>query len=320
MRVSLIVPFLCAACLAQEAPLTGPVAGWVYDGAARALRPMIGAPGSAHLGAAVESGIELAAFSPGGRRVAAVREGSLYVADVNASEWIWQRLAGDAEGVATIAWNRAGNVAAAYDAVARRITMYRNFGEAPEALAMTELPAGKLISMAAEDDAVVAGFEDGDAGGVYLITADTAVRIATAAQPSALAVGGDGRDLYIADLGRNEILRAANFREPAGVELMAGAGQGIDEPSALALSKDGAKLTAAVKDALVTLDLSGASPPSRIDLAFRPTRLEPLGEGAVMLLTRRSRPEDVLQVLDLGGEPVARFVPAGEAAPGESVR
>ncbi len=276
---------------------------------------MIGSPGSAHLGPAAENHIDLAAFAPGGQRVAVVRGGSLLFGDLGDGGWGWHRLAEDGGGIARIAWNRAGSVVAAYDAASRRVTLWRNIAEAPEAVTLAELPAGSLTALAAEDDSAVAAFEDGDTGGVYRIAAENARLVTAVARPTSLAIVGG--TLYIADAGRGEILRVLNYREAPVVERFAVA----DEPSAIALLNGGRTLAVTVKDAILSWNLDAPAEVRRIELAFRPTRLEPVGEGSVFLLTARMRVDDVLQSFDSAApEPVVRFVPAGEAPPSESVR
>ncbi|HEV2447792.1 MAG TPA: hypothetical protein VGS58_17800, partial [Candidatus Sulfopaludibacter sp.] len=73
---------LCAACTVSfaqsQATLAGPVAGFVFDQSARAIRPMIGVAGAAYLGPAVVADLDAAAIAPDGNSALVVRGGRMF--------------------------------------------------------------------------------------------------------------------------------------------------------------------------------------------------------------------------------------------------
>ena len=63
VRISLIA-VIGGACLAAESQMEGPKLGFVYDQRAAAVRPILGIPGAALLGAPLASELQQAVVSP----------------------------------------------------------------------------------------------------------------------------------------------------------------------------------------------------------------------------------------------------------------
>ena len=98
--------------LAGGGGLTGPVSGLVFDSGTQALRPILGVPGAAHLGAAAASGLDWAEVAPNGRSALGLSGGRLYLLRVAASGMEWNQLSEEAVPPAMAAWTSASDAAA----------------------------------------------------------------------------------------------------------------------------------------------------------------------------------------------------------------
>jgi len=297
---------------AQDGSLSGPVAGLVFDRESRALRPMIGVPGSSHLGAGLADGMEMAAVSPSGRLILASTEGRMLLGRIDEAGLKWSAL-GPEPAPELIVWSRSSATAASYNADSRRLVLWKNLDGQPEAIALPLPEQGELTALVVESsgDGVVASVD----AAVYRFDAAGASVLARLERPGALLLGAGERDLFVVDRGRQEILTVRGYRETPDVARLAGQGLGIADPVALALSPDGGSLLIAQARSLVVWDLTAADIRLQMGLDFEPTRLEPLVDGSVYALNARLRAGDVLRVLEFGDQPAIYFVPAGEATP-----
>jgi hypothetical protein len=301
--------------IAQEGSLAGPVSGLVFDRHARALRPMLGVPGASHLGAALLADTDLAAASPSGASVLAWHQDRLILARPESGELRFRVLADESARPAWIAWSRASSpAAAAVLGEDRRLALWRNLAGEPERLDLP-LPDGAVRSIAVSlsGDAVFVAIEDQTHGGIWRLEPDHPRLVARLPRPAALAAGPDDR-LYFADLDRQEIFAMRAREEGTDLALLAGPAHGIEDPAALAVSRDGKTLLIAeARPRRIRFwNLAAFAMTGELALAFEPNRLEPLAGGSLFLLNERRRAEDVLHVLDHGLEPAVWFVPAGE--------
>jgi hypothetical protein len=131
-------------------------------------------------------------------------------------------------------------------------------------------------------------------------------------EPSGIALTGSGRNLYVADRARQEILEIRNYDDGAEVVLFAGEALGISDPVGVSRSADGRSLIVAggAQRSLLIYDLTSSSLSTRIDLDFEPSRIERLGEGSLYLLNSRGEQNNILEVLQAGPSPAVYFVPA----------
>src|SRR5271165_3138115 len=66
MKYSAFIIFLCGLASFDAPGASGPITGYICDTSSRAIRPMIGFPGSAYVGASLVSGIDAASVAPNG--------------------------------------------------------------------------------------------------------------------------------------------------------------------------------------------------------------------------------------------------------------
>ena len=326
---------LSPAAAAQTGAIRGPVSGVVFDGAARALRPVIGVPGAAYLGAPLAAGVDFASVAPDGRRALAVSRGTVYYVrglDTGVPRWriLEQRASAD-----RAAWSPDSGTVAVWSAESGRLRLWRGLGDGTAAALYRETRgsrfrtlgrgapgAPRLEELGAVDGVLSALAVDGRGGvfcavpgGVYRAGAGgPASLIVRVEDPVALAVSDSA--LFVADRRSGEILE---IREAEGggpdVRLFAGPGRGIDDPAALAVVDGGRTLVVAEArtERLKFFDTATGAQTGEIEAAVRPTRLLPLGER-LLLLNDRRKANDTLYVLDRAGPPAVYFIPAGSAA------
>lgn len=339
----MIVALAVSGLAAQTSSVTGPVTGLVFDAHARAIRPMLGIPGASYLGDPLADAIDLASVSPDGRlAVAATDAGLFLLRGLETGSPVWVRLAA-AGNPELIAWNRTSTAVATYSGGYLRLwTRLKETLEVSRALRSgrraslrerrvgLRLPpmakdlgdvsvlGGRVTALAVDGSAaVLIGIEDAVSGGVYRLASEgDAVLLARAASPSSIVLANSGRDLFVTDRDRQEVLEVRNFRDGADVIMFANESLGVSDPVAAALSRDARTLLVASGSGrcLARYDLQSRALIDQMELDFEPSRLEPLGDGSVFLLNSRGGRNGVLRVLEEGPNPAVFFVPAAGAA------
>jgi hypothetical protein len=271
-------------CAADSGRLDGPAPAMLFDSASRAVRPMVGVAGSAYLAGAVAHDVDNAVASPDGTAVALVKEGSLHVLRNGAATALADNVAG------AIAWS----------ADSLTIATER---------ALVSTSGGRTVRLAAWDGnarAIAAAADHAAAaapGGIWLLTADSARRIAIADDPIAVDIAGS--DLYFADRARGEVWMMRNYRnggEPVLVAKLDGV-VGVEAEGRVLIIAGGRKVLA--------LRSGGFEPLFEIELDFEATSLARLNRSTWLLNAGR---EGTPQVLSTDGEPAVYFVPRnGEA-------
>ncbi|HWC95205.1 MAG TPA: hypothetical protein VG456_00610 [Candidatus Sulfopaludibacter sp.] len=101
----------------QQGRVAGPVAGYVFDGGARVLRPVLGVPGASVLGSSIELGMALssAAISPRLDSVlATAADGSFHIFNLSSGAAAEIAVNGIAGAPERVAFSPAGSAAALY--------------------------------------------------------------------------------------------------------------------------------------------------------------------------------------------------------------
>ena len=328
MKQVLLLSTPLLAALGLSAQIGGPVAGTVYDGHERALRPVIGTLGAAYLGSPLAARLDAASVSPDGRLALVAEGGNLFV--LRGIEIGEVRSSGLPRGSLIperAAWSQDSSTAAVV--AGDRLLLYSGLDAPPagrpvrapsrsldkRALSVAQVDLsglGSITALAVDDSRLVLV---GAEGGLYRLTADgDRALLAAAGSVSGILVAGGG--LYVTDRARNEVLEIGNWRESADVKLFANQSQGVHDPVGVALSRDGRSLWVAggASKSLTLLDIASRGMVQRMELGFEPTRLSPIGGGSVLLLNERNSEVEVLQALEDGPEARVYFVPAANAA------
>jgi len=306
---SRLIPIVALASLAAgleaqpQGTINGPVAGYVFDKAAHALRPVLGLPGASLLGSPINWRYHLdQAFiapkldsavgvtSEGAFRLFRLRDGSV-------TELAMSGL-GQAGSPNSVAYSPSGSSVALY--AGNRVQLVNGLPDAAVIGGSIDLTsAGVPSALAVSDDARTLLVSINNSIRFFESYADMGKLIDTA--PGALvAFAAGSHDAAVADAGAGVLL----FHDLAG----AGASQVIAPPdgsgaasSALAFSADGKALflASAAAQAVTQLDLSGGSR-NRIACNCAPTALARMG--------------DVFRLTELGGDPLW-LLDATESAP-----
>jgi hypothetical protein len=290
-----------------------PASGYVFDAYAKALRPVIGFVGSAHLGPPAHE-TDWASVGPDGKSAWLWKEGALqFAADAGApdltrapEDWgkpLAIRWSADAQRCVLLMEGRA--------IVARRT----GTGEWREerATAWTDGRERKLLAASADLRTVALNERTGEAGPWRLVLWGPEGEQAAAkewGEIAAATMDEKSGALFVADGPAIWRVDAAGGTEPA---MVLDASHGVGDAAALVISQDAAMLHVVERTARVvrSYDLTEKTVRAEIPLDESPEEAQLLGPRRYML-NGRSRRQQALLVLDLTGEPKVVFVPAGE--------
>jgi len=303
--ISLLLVLAPAAAVAQDATgISGPVAGFVFDAALHALRPIVGVPGASYLGEPAVTDIDRAVVSPDGASALAVRGGRvLFVSGLRSAAPASAAL-DCIEGVDRIAWSPGGAVAAVYSSGSRQAQIIRDLPSAalPQRAIGVPDPVTTLAVSSAGD--LIVGMESG----LFLLDQAGAARLlAPATRP--LAVSFRGQDLFVADAA-GRILAIENFAAAPAVSLFTDA---VTAPVGLQVSADGKRLFVAGAGAsrLIAFDVAGRYAVGEAVLDSPPAELRGSGGRNLWLLNPDRSAAEPLYIATGEGDPAVWFVPDG---------
>jgi hypothetical protein len=313
-----ILPLLALAgfAQAQQGNLAGPVAGFVYDSSAQALRPVRGIAGASTVGDAIDAGYQLASAYVAPRQdsvFGVATDGSTHYFTLNAGAVHEVAITGIPAQPQRIVFSPSGTSAVLYSN--GQAEMMTGLPGAPALAGSVELRQGSrgggpaITSLAVSDDGVYLLYTVG--GSIQLASQSGGIRsVMTAGNGSSVAFAPGGHDAAVAARGTGAVLIHDVPGAAARQTLTAG-----DAPfeiiAGLSFSADGKRLFIAsiAAQSVVTLDLAG----NRTDIACNcsPTELAPMGS----LFRLNELGAGPLWLADAGSS-VARvvFVPALQAA------
>jgi hypothetical protein len=321
MKFERLILILCAGSMAggasNNSPVLGPVTGYVFDAQAHTIRPMMGIPGAAYLGAPLVEGLDAASISPDGSAAFAIEGTQLTLyRGLGSAKAAAVPLNG---GIAAdyFAWAPSGTAAAVYSSAARQAQVFGNLLAASPASATIDLSglAGRVAAIAYDGQRIILAASSPNAGGIYVATARSAPQLAASAvSPAGIVLAG--ADLYFADSQAQQIWQVRSYAtQPAPVVFAAD--PSLSSPAALQISADGARLYVANAGnrTLGVYDVPARSPLQSLSLNFTPTALDRFGDSSVFLLNAGNRGNAPLYVLaDHLGRRAVYFVPGTEGA------
>jgi hypothetical protein len=285
----LLIAFGAFAAMAAAQPsagVAGPVTGFVIT--AGAIRPMLGVPGGAYLGASVlATGLDAALVSPDGSAALAVQQVDQLVLYNGLRSGLPTALGvkGSIAGPDHLAWAPNSASAAVYSSRTAQGQMVTSLGSSPAAgppIDLAGLP-GTVTVLACDGQRLILGVS-GDSGGIYLAGAAGGIqRIASAASPSAIALAG--ASLYFSDAQSERIFQVPNYAGTP-VAMVFSSDTDIASPAGLQVSADGQRLYVANAGSrkLAVYDIASRSAVQSIALNFTPTRLDLFGDSSVFLM------------------------------------
>lgn len=318
-RTLLSAAVLAAGVMAQESTVGGPISGLLVDEQARSIRPILGMPGSAHAGEATVTEFDFARIAPSGREALVARGGVLHlIRRLDGAEPVWRELSRDAATITNAAWSEDSAALGVVNRTTNRLEFWTSLSGDPEAAAPADISGlGERIVSVAVDGAAGYGFvatQGESGGGLYLVKAGEQPRLILGLERAgALLLSGE--TLYVADRGRNEVLRIVKWATNAEVATVAASGQGVSDPVGAVLSQDRKTLYIASAGAkqVMAVELSTSAVTATVDLDFQPTRLERMGGGNLLLLESGVAGSAPAQVMDAGTRRVS-FIPVSAGA------
>jgi len=276
---TLAATLIAAATLsAQSDNLRLPLSGLLVDAETRAIRPIVGLPGSAYAGPATLASLDFAALSPDGRSALVRRDGATALArGLEATAEILPL----ADAAPTLAAFSEDSAALALLS-GSSLSLYTGLAATPQLAASFDLGALTIRALAVTPDAASAFALTPDS--LFLLKSGQEPRLlASLDQASALLLRGD--TLFVADAGRNQILRLTGWDGAFAQSILAEEALGISGPAGLALAAKSNLLYVAnaTSRQLVALDLATGAQAAVYELDFTPSRLEPLA-GSLLLL------------------------------------
>ena len=334
---------LVTGATAATVTLEGPRLGMLFDPQTRALHPILGIPGSAVVGRALELGItvEKAAISPGQdfvlvtagdrREVVMLRTGRGPIAPVaiEGADPAPNEIILSAGGRAALLYHRALNRLQVITGMPSgpRISaqLYLSAGEAPSAFAVSDDGRVVLAGIGGSLKMITANGEVPVLPGIGKITAiafgkRSAAPVVdevrgevhrTRPGPAVPASASFGYVALAADALHDRLFLVRNVTGDVDAEVIGTSAEGIASPVALAVSRDNGRVFVAnAKSGTVAIFdlLRGGRSHSLISCGCSPTGLDRLNGDVFRLTAPSSRP---LWVLEADGrEPRVVFVPA----------
>ncbi len=283
----ILVAVAAAAALNAQDRLAGPVAGYVYDAGARALRPVVGIPGASLLGDALDLGyaVEAAQVAPRQDTALVVGDGGARFVRLGASgaaALICEGLAAAPEGVA---YSPSGSAAAVY--AAGRVQIVAGLPDAPHIAGAVSIGAvqrrssrfavGRIrlsaLPLAVSDD-----------GRYVLASSGGSIRLSgIAGENFSVMEGGTGALIAFAPGGHDAAVAdaagVAVVRDVAGAgvrRVLASADPGARPAAGLAFSGDGRKLLLAAGGSIAVFNVETGER-GDIDCGCEATTLLPMG-------------------------------------------
>jgi hypothetical protein len=302
---------------AQSGTFAGPVAGYVFDSGTHSLRPVLGIPGSATIGAPIDAGYSLTAAY-----VAPQLDSFFGIASDGSTHWFTiaagavteKGISGAMQAPQRVVFSPSGTAAALYaNGQAQIITGLRGSPAAGSNLSLGGADARRgrhaAPAMAVSDDGSY--LLAASSGGIQLASQNGVVRpvIQTGAD-AVMAFAPGGHDAAIAARGTGAVL-IKDVPGAATQQPLAGDGPSFNAPVGIAFSGDGLHVfvASASQKSAMAFDLSG----NRADMtcSCSPAELTPMGSSFRL----NELTADPLWLVDAGASgPRVVFVPALQAS------
>lgn len=312
--IAVLACFPVMAIHGQQRQVSGPVAGYVFDGAA--LRPINGVPGGATLGEALSLGVAASAavVSPQlDSAIVTAGDGSLHLFRLgghSATEVSWN---GVPRGPARVVYSPSGTAAAVY--AAGRVRTFGGLPNSPMLEFATGIAPSPVGSARQSTSVVPQAMAVSDDAAWLLVVSEGRVRLMGASGASALLLEGargagvtftpGGHVVAVID-GARPWLEV--FPDASGAPSQRIPAPGLAEPAGLEFSADGKLALAAAHTAksVTIFDLAGGTG-TTLDCDCVPTGVARL--GSLFRLTNAS--SGPVWLVDTGASPArVVFVPA----------
>jgi DNA-binding beta-propeller fold protein YncE len=288
----LVIPALAAS-------IEGPRLGFVFDPAAKSIRSILGVPGAATMGPALETSLDLRkiAVSPAQDYVLATEgeHNQVVVLLTSHSTLVPAPVRGADRGPDQLAISAAGTAAALYYKDGSHILLVTGLPGAPGISGRLYISAAPSALAVSDDGQTLLA---GVANAVYWVTPSGEVPILKGLQKVVSIALGSGHTALVADHAGSQIYRLRNVTGAVESEIVAGPKQGVVAPVAVALSRDGKRAFVAngKSGVVAAFDLQTKVEVSHLACQCTPTGLIRLaGEDVFRLTEPSNRPMWVLE-------------------------
>jgi DNA-binding beta-propeller fold protein YncE len=264
-----LVSLLCLAAPlvhAQQGRVDGPVAGYVFDGAAHGLRPVLGIPGASVLGDPINLGIDLASATVSPRLdsvIAVAADGSFHFFTLNAGAASEAIVNGIAASPERVVFSPSGTAAALY--AGRRIQVVTGLPAAPASGSTFDLTPLLTLPDRRGHSALTGSFAVSDDGALVLAALGAGVQLfgtgsvrqIVTARNAVVAFAPGSHDAAVAGIGVTLVKDVGN----AAAQQVVAPDDATQTAVGVAFSADGGKLYLATATAqgVSAFDLSAGT-------------------------------------------------------------
>lgn len=298
---------------------TLPMSGVIVDQVNRAIRPIVAGPESAQAGTAKVREFDFAVAAPDGRNALVSRDDSLYIVRrLDGALPVWRQLSPEDLQVQRAAWSDNSDSLALIDTAAGRLELWTRLSSEPKRKGTVDLASitERIVSLAVDGEArfAFAATQGKESGTLYLLKpGQEPLMLLPLGKAGVIQLAGGA--LYIADRGRNEVIRLTNWDRMPNVATLASAGNGLVDPVGFAVDSERKMLFVASRETqqVLGIDLQSGAVKDTLDLGFAPSALDRVGQGQLFLLESGLANSLPAQLLDTRAQRAA-LVPVNPAS------
>ena len=299
---------------AEQAFLSGPVEGYLFDAPTHGIHAVRGFPGSASLGPAILEGLDYASIAPHKNYGIAFKDGGcMLVFSLESDPVSTVPIPGALGRPDAVTWSGDGTVAVLYSRTSNWIQTITNLPDAPvfsEPVDASSL--GGTLSVVASDlrgNNLAVGI-NGQSPGAFLMTPGQGFLPLLETAPVALAFSSDGSRLYALDASTMQLWDIS----VSDLSSQSFTLDGLAEPFAIRSVLDPASgptlYIASRTDQLLRIyDLAAHQTVADIPLDFQPTGIDELGRSS-FIVSSRTESRDPLWLFTSAPQRAVYFVPA----------
>lgn len=289
-----LLPVFCLfACALAAQPL--PMAGVMVDHVSRTIRLVVAQEDKVSAGRPRVREFDQAWAAPDGRTALLAKSGTLYlVRRLDGAIPVWREFRDNSAAVARASWSADSSALALYVPGEQKLELWKKSpqGELRRAWEADVAAIGeRIVSIAVGPEAAETflATQGRESGTLWIVKENQQPRMLMPLDSAGEMQLVDGA-LYIADRGRNEVLRYTGWDAMPRVDTLVTAGHGLADPVGLALLADVKKLlvASAGTSQLLVLDLRSNQLAEPVALEAPPAKLERLGTSPLFLLDAAS--------------------------------
>lgn len=327
-----LIPCLCAAQGTSGYAMNGPSLGLVFESDSAAIRPILGIPGAATLGATLNPGfaLERAVVAPGGDFALAVAQDNFRLAAIPAAAGVARWLTPAVGQAPDVIWfsPRGSSAAVYYRTPGRLVVLSGLRSQTPQVVVVNSasVPAAPSLVAVSEDAAsLLLAVSEGNTTALYYLpvagaanTSDPsgrvlannvqksaqagngfAQRLGTFQSVSGLRFAGTGSDALVADGTANAVYYVQDASGAAQISALGSVRDGLAQPAAIeAMDAERVLVVNAGAANLTILSRNGA-PAITVQCGCTPAGLDQLAGNSIFRLTEPSK--QPIWLFDAGG-------------------